>query len=267
MFEKLHEYQTLHGHAEWAPFANQGEWELAKWLNKSVGHNAVDNYLKLPIKVDALPTGPKWTCDIIEILGNCRGDDGEVMNESLELWRRDPVECIHQLIGNPDFDGHIAYQPERVYADAEGQEHIFDEAWTADWWWQIQEKLPCGAVVAPIILASDKTQLTNFQGNKSAWPVYLTLGISKEKCRQLLEKEKANEHKGYPVDEVYDTLGIQPVFNPFWKSLPHTNIFRSFTPDILHQLHKGIFKDHLVNWCTEVIGSNEMDIRFWAMNT
>jgi len=42
--------------------------------------------------------------------------------------------------------------------------------------------LPQGdyAVVAPVILASDKTNLSQFGGNKQAWPVYLTIGnISK----------------------------------------------------------------------------------------
>ncbi|KAH9914854.1 uncharacterized protein B0H18DRAFT_1125241 [Fomitopsis serialis] len=36
--------------------------------------------------------------------------------------------------------------------------------------------LPEGAAVAPIIIATDKTQLTQFLGNKAAYPVYLTLG-------------------------------------------------------------------------------------------
>ncbi|THU80209.1 hypothetical protein K435DRAFT_823716 [Dendrothele bispora CBS 962.96] len=35
---------------------------------------------------------------------------------------------------------------------------------------------PEGATIAPVIIASDKTQLTQFSGNKSAYPVYLTLG-------------------------------------------------------------------------------------------
>jgi Plavaka transposase len=44
-----------------------------------------------------------------------------------------------------------------------------------------QDKLPEGATIAPVILLSDKTQLSVFQGDKSAWPVYLTIGnISKE---------------------------------------------------------------------------------------
>ena len=39
-----------------------------------------------------------------------------------------------------------------------------------------QKKLPKDLTIAPLIISSDKTQLTQFRGDKSAWPVYLTLG-------------------------------------------------------------------------------------------
>jgi hypothetical protein len=46
--------------------------------------------------------------------------------------------------------------------------------------------LPVDSTIAPLILSSDKTQLTQFRGDKSAWPVYLTLGnIAKSKRRQV----------------------------------------------------------------------------------
>lgn len=45
--------------------------------------------------------------------------------------------------------------------------------------------LPPGATIAPVILSSDKTKLSQFQGDKSAWPVYLTIGnIAKEVRRE-----------------------------------------------------------------------------------
>ncbi|OJA08036.1 hypothetical protein AZE42_12446 [Rhizopogon vesiculosus] len=48
--------------------------------------------------------------------------------------------------------------------------------WTGDWWHTVQDLLPEGTTVAPVIISTDKTQLMQFSGNKSAYPVYLTLG-------------------------------------------------------------------------------------------
>jgi len=38
------------------------------------------------------------------------------------------------------------------------------------------QTLPPGSTVVPIIGLSDQTQLTNFSGDKKAWPVYVTIG-------------------------------------------------------------------------------------------
>ncbi|EKM50594.1 uncharacterized protein PHACADRAFT_71645, partial [Phanerochaete carnosa HHB-10118-sp] len=56
--------------------------------------------------------------------------------------------------------------------------------WTAEWWEKIQECIPAGRVVALVILASDKTQLSVFSGDKNAWPVYLSIGNISKKLRR-----------------------------------------------------------------------------------
>jgi len=54
--------------------------------------------------------------------------------------------------------------------------------------------------------------------------------------------------------------GIKPIQHPFWQHLPFVNIFRSITPDILHQLYQGNIK-HLVNWLQQACGEAEINAR------
>ena len=61
-----------------------------------------------------------------------------MMQEQLELWHRDPTECVKELIGNPAFKDYISYVAEHVYVDDEGVIRIFDEMWMDDWWWNTQ---------------------------------------------------------------------------------------------------------------------------------
>ncbi|TCD60672.1 hypothetical protein EIP91_009706, partial [Steccherinum ochraceum] len=267
----------------------------------------------------------------------------------------------------------MRYAPQKVYEDCMAKNRVFDEMWTADWWWDLQKKLPEGATVAPLILASDKTHLTNFRGDKQAWPVYLSIGnIAKsvrkktsssatiligylpvtkleifppgdertrhgqelfhrymkkllvplikagrdgvemtcadgqvrnvfpilaayvadfpEQCLVACVKEnrcprctvavdgrgdpnpvnsvlrdpektvrimrEAGGNVDYPKLEKY---GIRPN-EPFWVDLPHCNIFSCFTPDLLHQLHNGVFGDHTRKWGVTAVRS-EMERR------
>ncbi|TFK45508.1 hypothetical protein OE88DRAFT_1715348 [Heliocybe sulcata] len=317
--------------------------------------------------------------------------------KKLDLWVRDPVEVVADLLGNPEFKNEMVYAPteetlqdtlEELHLQGSEMERVFEEMASANWWSRVQvcsveakemSSLPVamqteiakkieGATIAPIILASDKTQLSTFSGDKQAWPVYLTVGninkavrrrpsrhavvllgylpISKLHCfkkenrslqgywlfhfamqellKPLIEAGREGvmmtctdgfvrrvfpllaayiadhpeqclvccckenrcptctvgwQEQGRPLTSCYrdpgESLnairdqddsraaqeGLRDVPEPFWAGLPYANIFNCIVPDLLHQLHKGVFKDHLVKWVTSG-HEDEIDARF-----
>ncbi|KAI0245417.1 hypothetical protein BJV78DRAFT_1287888 [Lactifluus subvellereus] len=74
--------------------------------------------------------------------------------------------------------------------------------------------------------------------------------------------EALNKADGDPIEfkNACKEAGIKPIYHPFWEELPYTHIFRSITPDVLHQLYQGVIR-HLISWLKECCGSAEIDAR------
>jgi hypothetical protein len=79
--------------------------------------------------IDALPHGPNW-----------QRVEHVAFGQTHELWMRDPVDCVAELIGNPLFSSALRYRPEQLFVyDAEGtRQRVYDEMWTGEWWWDVQ---------------------------------------------------------------------------------------------------------------------------------
>ncbi|KAI1790354.1 hypothetical protein LXA43DRAFT_1148653 [Ganoderma leucocontextum] len=55
------------------------------------------------------------------------------------------------------------------------------------------------------------------------------------------------------IEELWDVFGINPDVTPFTTHFPRADIHELLTPDLLHQVIKGTFKDHLIEWVLEYI--------------
>ncbi|KAG1888869.1 uncharacterized protein F5891DRAFT_1131976 [Suillus fuscotomentosus] len=168
----------------WYPFDGLGEWSLAKFLVKNLSQTQIDKFLKLDwfqtrerpqfkskdelfFYMQQLPgRRPKWQCTKLKL----KGYESE---QAIHLIWRDTLKVMKQLFTNPVYVKHMCYDPHYIY---QGQEHQFGEFWTSDDAWKIQDQLPEGATIVPIVLASDKTPVTRHMGGLEMHPLFLTIG-------------------------------------------------------------------------------------------
>lgn len=89
-------------------------------------------------KIDNLPSGPKWEHVVLSIKGKGVDGDGTMVTETVDLWRRDPVECIRELFSNPAFKDKCRYAPRKAFTNQSRDERVYGEMWTGKWWWKTQ---------------------------------------------------------------------------------------------------------------------------------
>lgn len=81
-----------------------------------------------------LPKVPQWKSQIISFPGFATKDP-------IELYFRDSIECLEQLFSNPLFDGHIDYQPRRVFKTPARDVRKYSEWMTSEGAWEMQVSL------------------------------------------------------------------------------------------------------------------------------
>ena len=80
----------------------------------------------------------------------------------------------------------MIFLPVRQYLSAGTR--IYDKLNTADWWWETQKQLLLSITIVPIILASNKTQLTQHISGKKAWPLYILIENIKLHIQQFVNQ-------------------------------------------------------------------------------
>ncbi|EIW81904.1 hypothetical protein CONPUDRAFT_54049, partial [Coniophora puteana RWD-64-598 SS2] len=173
----------------WAPFLSQMDWEIARWAKmRGPSSTAFSELLAIPGVSDALDISYKNAPELNAIIDNSIPAPRPAFthsnivagDESFDMFSRDILECIRALYGDPEHAQYLSFQPEQHYATADKaeSERLYHDMQTGKWWWSTQEVLEQqkpGATIIPVILSSDKTQITLFR-NKTAYPVYLTIG-------------------------------------------------------------------------------------------
>ncbi|KAI8917615.1 hypothetical protein DFJ77DRAFT_439105 [Powellomyces hirtus] len=92
-------------------------------------------------------------------------------NKTTTMHHRSALAILRQLFACNNLTMQLT--PKQEY-DMNGN-RIYNEAWTGDRWARIQNQIPNGAIILPIMVSSDETTLTNVPNHLKLHPLYLTL--------------------------------------------------------------------------------------------
>ncbi|KAI9432312.1 hypothetical protein BJY52DRAFT_1132789 [Lactarius psammicola] len=183
----------------WSPFQSQCDWEFAQWAKqRGPTSSAVSELLAIDGVVEKLGLSYCNVKELNDIIDNkipgrpaFTREEVQIAGERFDFHFREIIPCIRALFGDPEFTRQLVFSPQRHYQDPHHTTQIFSEMHTGKWWWSVQQSLEArnpGATVIPIIISSDKTQLTLFR-SKSAYPVYLSIGnIPKDTRRKVSQR-------------------------------------------------------------------------------
>ncbi|KAJ3711133.1 hypothetical protein DFJ43DRAFT_1108174 [Lentinula guzmanii] len=193
--ENLRYHSNLEGIAQnpWAPFSSEIDWKIACWAKlRGPSSTALTELLAINGVCDKLGLSFHTTNELNAIIDSqlpsarprFKRQEVVVQGQAYEMYFRDILECVRSLFGDAEFAEYLKFVPEKHFESSTCEEQLYHDMHTGSWWWSAQIKLDKhagpGRTIIPILLSSDKTQVTLFR-NKSVYPVYMTIGnIPKE---------------------------------------------------------------------------------------
>ncbi|KAG1903865.1 uncharacterized protein F5891DRAFT_1126823 [Suillus fuscotomentosus] len=195
---------TAQSSNDWTPYHNRLEFECAEFMytKNQMSAGDIDKILHLwgvtlavhnnnsPFAdhrdlyktIDATPLGDvAWQSFSLQYNGNKPAGQCPLwMEQSHEVWFRDPHTVVKNMLANPDFKHSIDYM---LYRESEekGEQHHYKDFMSGDWAWQqvdqiVQDLETHGAAFVPIIVSSDKTAVSVATGQNDYYPLYLSIG-------------------------------------------------------------------------------------------
>ena len=146
------------GPYNWTPYHNRIEFEVADflyWRNQmSTGHidfifnlwaaslathqdsPPFSNHTEMYHAINSTPLGDlPWRCFSLEYNGDVPRDGvWSWMDAEYDVWFRDPLDLMHKILSNPDFDGKIDYAPVQEYR-SDGV-HRYQNFMSGNWSWK-----------------------------------------------------------------------------------------------------------------------------------
>ncbi|KAH7873925.1 uncharacterized protein C8R40DRAFT_1171844 [Lentinula edodes] len=165
----------------WAPFTSKSDWEMACWAKiRGSGSTAFSELLLIDGVIEALGLSYRNSDDLNNIIDNelpsnrpsFTREEVVIAGQAFDFYKRDILECIRALYGNPDHCQYLCFTPERHYVDSNNTMRLYHDFNTGKWWWNTQKAVEADkpdATIFPVIISSDKTQITLFR-NKAAYP-------------------------------------------------------------------------------------------------
>ncbi|KAF7303411.1 hypothetical protein MIND_00569600 [Mycena indigotica] len=208
----------------YSPFTSQMDWAIGNWAKmRGPSSTAFTDLLKIPGVREALGLSYGSMNELNKIIdkklpGRPKFKRAKIIvqGESFDLYFRDIIECRH-------------------YADEDQTIRLYHDMHTGRWWWSTQkevEKNSPGATIVPIIISSDKTQLTLF-GNQAAYPVYLTIGNIPKAIR------RKPSYRAYVLLAYLPTANLSHITNLASRRRTLGNLFHACLTHITQPLRKA----------------------------
>ncbi|KAE9384377.1 hypothetical protein BT96DRAFT_1098666 [Gymnopus androsaceus JB14] len=143
----------------YAPFASEMDWHIVEWVVTEKLGLSYKNIASLHKSVDSIcPCTGEWKVRCLHF--------NNFPEDKFILCHCNILEVEQSLWGDPSLAKHLVYRPKSIFQDEEKKQRTFSEMWMGKWWQYTQDWIPEGATVAPLIIATNKSQLTQFSRSK-----------------------------------------------------------------------------------------------------
>ncbi|KAJ3989298.1 hypothetical protein F5890DRAFT_1570502 [Lentinula detonsa] len=241
--ENTQYFRNLNAEANiWAPFGSEIEWEIARWAKlRGPTSTALTELLAIDTVCEKLGLSYRNTNQLNAIIDTklpfmrpkFKSQEVTVQGQAYEMYFRNVLECLKSLYSDAEFAEYLKFAPERHFENAQCEKQLYHDMYTGGWWWSTQMKLDKhagpGRTVIPIILSSDKTQVTLFR-NKAVYPVYMTLGNIPKELRRKPSR------RAYVLLGYLPTTSLEHIKNAASRRCSLANLFHTCMRTILNPL-------------------------------